>query len=195
MENKKHLRGWIASTAGVAFVIIVGLLILRSQAFHGQSVASGADTLNSLETDSEKPNSSHPPGHPAQSTPRDSEILPSDNAEAVLASSKLGSANSNESIPTFHDLPLYTDSTNWVKAALPCWKFHGNVLKDFAVATDERTRTSGRSSATIEAGLTSGWGTLHQFASAQDLRGKRVEFSVDIRHCCRGAQGKHLRAR
>ena len=50
------------------------------------------------------------------------------------------------------------------------------------MAADQRVLTTGMSSASIEAArLTSGWGTLYQFASAKDLRGKRVEFSADVR--------------
>lgn len=50
------------------------------------------------------------------------------------------------------------------------------------MAADQRVRTAGASSASIEgARVTAGWGTLYQFATAKNLRGRRVEFSADIR--------------
>lgn len=182
MKMNTHRRGWIASLAGVTFLLIAGLLLLRSNAFQDQSVASGAAAVHSSESNSESPNDSHFPGSLAEPTSRDSANQSSDNAEAVLPNSKLGSARSVEQIAAYHDLPLYADPKDWLKTALPCWGLRGTAPKDFVVTADQRILTSGESSATIEAvELTSGWGTLYQFANARDLRGKRVEFSADIR--------------
>jgi len=50
------------------------------------------------------------------------------------------------------------------------------------VGTDDQVRTAGQSSATISSLRDSrGIGSLYQFAAADELRGKRVEFSVDLR--------------
>jgi hypothetical protein len=182
MKMKTHLRGWITSMAGVAFLLIAGLLLLRSHAFHDQPVASGAESVQPPESNSATPNDSHPPGNSAEPPSRDSAIKSADDAESGISSSKLSSASSGESFAANDGIPRYADPKDWVKTALPCWGLRGTAPKDFVVAADQRVLTSGKSSASIEAvGLTSGWGTLYQFANAQDLRGKRVEFSADIR--------------
>jgi hypothetical protein len=63
-----------------------------------------------------------------------------------------------------------------------CWGLRGSAPEDFMVGVDGQVRTTGRSSATITSLRDSpGVGTLYQFSAADSLRGKRVEFSVDLR--------------
>ena len=182
MTMKARQRRWIAPIAGVACLLIAGFLLIRSHTFRTQSVESGAETALLPESNSTKPNDSHPPGNSGDPSSRDSAIKSADDAEAVLSSSKLGQAGSSEPFAAYDRIPIYGDSKGWAQTYLPCWGLRGRAPKDFVVAADQRILTSGKSSASIEAvGLSSGWGTLHQFTNAKDLRGKRVEFSADIR--------------
>jgi hypothetical protein len=76
----------------------------------------------------------------------------------------------------------YAPTDRWRKTAMPCWGLRGTAPEDFVVEVDSSTHTVGESSALL-ASLreTAGWGTLYQFASASHLRGKRLEFSADVR--------------
>jgi hypothetical protein len=62
------------------------------------------------------------------------------------------------------------------------WGLGGPGPEDFVLGIDNQMRTTGLSSATISSLRDTGFtGTLRQVASAEGLRGKRIEFSVDLR--------------
>jgi hypothetical protein len=72
--------------------------------------------------------------------------------------------------------------------AAECWELRGSARRDFVVTLDREVRTSGEASALISSlRRTSGYTTMFQTAAAAPVRGKRVEFSADIR--TRGATG------
>ena len=76
--------------------------------------------------------------------------------------------------------------------AAQCWGLRGSAPWDFAVTLDREVRTSGKASALFSArGESAGFATMFQTSVATSVRGKRVEFSVDLR--TRGAtQGVNL---
>jgi len=68
------------------------------------------------------------------------------------------------------------------RVAAECWGLRGSAPWDFVVTLDREMRTSGDASALISASRESaGYATMFQRASAAPVRGKRVEFSVDLR--------------
>jgi len=72
--------------------------------------------------------------------------------------------------------------------AAECWGLRGSAPRDFIVTLDREVRTSGEASALISAQRESaGYVTMFQTSAAAPLRGRRVEFSADIR--TRGATG------
>lgn len=69
-----------------------------------------------------------------------------------------------------------------------CWGLRGSAPRDFVVTLDRDVRTGGEASALISSQRqTTGYATMFQTAAAGPVRGKRVEFSADIR--TRGATG------
>lgn len=69
-----------------------------------------------------------------------------------------------------------------------CWGLRGSAPRDFIVTQDREVRTSGDASALISSRRdTAGYATMFQTATAGPVRGKRVEFSADLR--TRGATG------
>jgi hypothetical protein len=69
-----------------------------------------------------------------------------------------------------------------------CWGLRGSARSDFVVTLDREVRTTGEASALISSRRdTSGYATMFQTAAAGPVRGKRVEFTADIR--TRGATG------
>jgi hypothetical protein len=78
------------------------------------------------------------------------------------------------------------------KVAAQCWGLRGSAPWDFAVTLDREVRTSGKASALFASrGESAGFATMFQTSVATSVRGKRVEFSVDLR--TRGAtQGVNL---
>jgi hypothetical protein len=76
----------------------------------------------------------------------------------------------------------YAKRERWRTTPIPCWGLRGTAPEDFMVEADTRILTSGKSSVSIASrGESQGWGTLYQFADAQAMRGRRVEFSADVR--------------
>ena len=72
--------------------------------------------------------------------------------------------------------------------AAECWGLRGSATQDFAVTLDREMRTSGAASALVSSRRdTAGYATLFQSAAAAPVRGKRVEFSADLR--TRGTTG------
>ena len=73
-----------------------------------------------------------------------------------------------------------------------CWGLRGSAPWDYVVTLDRNIRTSGSASALISAQRESGgYATMFQTSSATPVRGRRVEFSADIR--TRGAtEGANL---
>ena len=64
---------------------------------------------------------------------------------------------------------------------MPCWRLRGTSPEDFGISADT-IHTSGSTSASlISVRSTAGFGTLYQFADATALRGKRIEFTADLR--------------
>jgi hypothetical protein len=76
----------------------------------------------------------------------------------------------------------YAGPERWRRTPVPCWGIRGTAPEDFHVIADRDEHTTGKSSIGLESVRhTDGWGTLYQFASADALRGKRIEFMADIR--------------
>jgi hypothetical protein len=72
--------------------------------------------------------------------------------------------------------------------AAECWALRGDGIQDYVVTIDRDNRTSGEASALISSQrATTGYATMFQTTSAAAVRGKRVEFSADVR--TRGAVG------
>ena len=94
-----------------------------------------------------------------------------------------GFDHSNWTRETAGSVPArYAAPDRWRKTALPCWGLRGTAPEDFVVEVDSSVNTAGESSALLASSRqTAGWGILYQFASASDLRGKRIEFSADVR--------------
>ena len=68
------------------------------------------------------------------------------------------------------------------KVEAQCWGLRGSAIQDFTVTLDREVRTSGKASALISGQAESaGYATMFQTSSATPMRGKRVEFSVDLR--------------
>ena len=68
------------------------------------------------------------------------------------------------------------------RVAAECWGVRGSAPVDFAVTLDREVRTSGTASALISSRRdTAGYVTMFQTAAAGPVRGKRVEFTVDLR--------------
>jgi hypothetical protein len=85
--------------------------------------------------------------------------------------------------PTPAEIPSpYASADRWRRTPMPCWGLRGTAPEDFVVEVDSRAHTTGDSSASLASIRdTAGWGTLYQFASATNLRGKRIEFTADVR--------------
>jgi len=80
------------------------------------------------------------------------------------------------------DTPDQKPETRRGKVAAECWGLRGSAPWDFAVTLDREVRTSGKASALISArGESAGYATMFQTSAATPVRGKRVEFSVDLR--------------
>jgi hypothetical protein len=76
----------------------------------------------------------------------------------------------------------YATPDRWRATPAPCWRLRGTAPEDFVVKVDSTVFTAGRSSVSLASIRdTNGWGALYQYADAKDLRGKRIEFSADIR--------------
>jgi hypothetical protein len=178
VKVKTRPRARIAYVAGVAFLLIAGLALFRSRAVErdDQSIASRVETAR-------QPASIPAPENFAEPAGVDSAIASTSDAAALASTARLASTALPAVPIAANDGTLqYADPKDWVKSELPCWGLRGTTPQDFVVAADRHILTTGKSSASIEAArLTSGWGTLYQFADAQDLRGKRIEFSADIR--------------
>jgi hypothetical protein len=93
---------------------------------------------------------------------------------------------------TLHALPVETpiaasgpDVSRKVQrgtVAAECWGLRGSAPRDFVVSLDRDVRTSGDASALISSQRkTDGYVTMFQTAGAAPVRGKRVEFSADVR--------------
>ena len=185
MKTKMHPRSRIALVALASLLLLFGILLIRSPEVgrDNQSVAGGAEPARPPKSTTTTQDDLSPSGNSGDTSSRDSAIKSPGDAAATLSSGKPGNgAVPGASFTADEGIPKYADPEDWVKTELPCWGLRGTAPKDFVVAADQRVLTTGTSSASIEAARpTSGWGTLYQFANAKDLRGKRIEFSADIR--------------
>jgi hypothetical protein len=107
-------------------------------------------------------------------------------SEAMVEPAKTSAHQRSESVsPSISgngDVSQYADASRWRKTPIPCWGLRGTAPEDFIVTADTYVHTAGDSSASLASvRATFGWGTLYQFVSADALRGKRIEFSADIR--------------
>jgi hypothetical protein len=75
----------------------------------------------------------------------------------------------------------YAGPERWKATPIPCWGLRGTSPEDFEVIADRDTHTNGASSIRISSARSEGWGTIYQFADAAPMRGKRIEFTADIR--------------
>jgi hypothetical protein len=90
--------------------------------------------------------------------------------------------------PTAVSTAAPTPDTRRTGVAAECWGLRGSAPSDFVVTLDREVRTNGKGSALISSRRdTAGYATMFQTSAATPVRGKRVEFSADIR--TRGATG------
>ncbi|HEV7607879.1 MAG TPA: hypothetical protein VGO61_11110 [Steroidobacteraceae bacterium] len=72
--------------------------------------------------------------------------------------------------------------TRRARVAAECWGLRGDAPHDYVVTLDREVRTSGEASALISSLRNSnGYATMFQTSAAGPVRGRRVEFSVDLR--------------
>jgi hypothetical protein len=180
VKMKTHVRRWTVSIAAVVLLLIAAFMLLRSPTVRDRMVPSEVDIARLPEPRDTLPNDTPSSGKSSDQFRRDSLVKSTDLDEALPHAP--GSKNSSESFVEYNQIPHYVDANDWVKTALPCWAFRGSTPQKFVVEADHHVRTSGKTSASMVAvELDAGWGTLYQFANARDLRGKRVQFSADIR--------------
>jgi hypothetical protein len=76
----------------------------------------------------------------------------------------------------------YAGPERWRRTPVPCWGLRGTTPEDYEVVSDPNEHTAGKTSVLLSSSRNlTGWGTLYQFADAESLRGKRIEFSADLR--------------
>jgi hypothetical protein len=76
----------------------------------------------------------------------------------------------------------YAGPERWRRTPVPCWGVRGTTPEDYEVVSDPNEHTVGHTSVLLSSTRSlTGWGTLYQFADAEPLRGKRIEFSADLR--------------
>jgi hypothetical protein len=127
-----------------------------------------------------RPLQPEPTAAPPASASNDSHPLFGHELGRAVASASAQSAAMNATVGGART--SYAPPDRWRKTAMPCWGIRGTAPEDFAVEVDTGTHTAGKSSASLASiRETFGWGTLYQFADAKDFRGKRIEFSADLR--------------
>jgi hypothetical protein len=102
---------------------------------------------------------------------------------AVVAQLAPDASNRAQQVPDATPQPGgYTGADRWIKTPVPCWGIRGTAPDDFRVSADREEHSTGKSSIALSSiRSTDGWGTLYQFASAEPLRGQRVEFTADLK--------------
>jgi len=76
----------------------------------------------------------------------------------------------------------YAGPERWRRTPIPCWGLRGTTPEDYEVLSDPNEHTAGKTSVLLSSTRSlTGWGTLYQFADAESLRGKRIEFVADLR--------------
>jgi hypothetical protein len=101
---------------------------------------------------------------------------------AVIEPAKAAAAMSPPATDSAPEPVGYAGPERWRKTPVPCWGIRGTAPEDFQVIADRDEHTTGKSSIGLSSlRHTDGWGTLYQFASAEPMRGKRIEFTADIR--------------
>jgi len=76
----------------------------------------------------------------------------------------------------------YAGPERWRSTPVPCWGVRGTTPEDYDVVPDPNEHTVGHTSVLLSSTRSlTGWGTLYQFADAKPFRGKRIEFSADLR--------------
>lgn len=173
----------------IAIVFVVVLLLAALFVSHavndapsGASTQAGAPATNySAPTRDTRPTSVGTDRTIASTALADSRAaLTSDAAREMGTEEKAQSVEANA---TRVDFPVdRRPDTQRADVAAQCWGLRGDTQTDYAVTLDRTVHTSGEASALISAQRDGGgYATMFQTSAAAPLRGKRVEFSVDLR--------------
>jgi hypothetical protein len=175
-------KPWLRTSIAIIALAMLGLLF---RARHNLAVQSMRSIRDASVTSASPPSNTSTQPFADQPAIREQARSTSGGPSLALKARSVGTAT-NEPSPSELDLSLsQPDSdTRLDPGAVPikCWGLRGSAPEDFVVGIDGQVRTAGQSSATITSlRNSSGVGALYQFAAADGLRGKRVEFSVDLR--------------
>jgi hypothetical protein len=173
----------------IAIVLVVVLLLAAlfvshavDEASSGVSTQAGAPAMNdSAPTRDTKPTAvGTDPTIASVALAESPAALTSDATREMGTEEKIQIAEDNA---TPVDVPREPrPDTPRARVAARCWGLRGDALSDYAVTLDRTVRTSGEASALISAKREgAGYATIFQTSAAAPVRGKRVEFSVDLR--------------
>ena len=174
----------------VAIFLIVTLLLATLFAFHAvderavtDSHSAGANTTSdfALQRDAKPSAGVASPGVDSNRS-ADEVPPPTEIADEKMVNPPETTGGNMIEVPTFDSMADPTDGVHHQRVAAQCWGLRGSAPLDFVVTLDRETHTSGEASAMITASRESrGYATMFQSSAAESVRGKRVEFSVDLR--------------
>jgi len=155
---------------------------LEKDAASSTSLPSGETSTVNTAT---HPDAVRPPGGPVAGNapaPPSAELAPS-NGIALRPNAVEATAVDNSVHEAIAAAPPASNSgMRGLKIAADCWGMRGSAPLDYSVTLDREVRTNGAASALISSLRdTRGYTTLFQTSAAGALRGKRVEFSADVR--------------
>jgi len=168
MNPRPALRRLVVPSLVAAMLLVAAFVFLRS----GEGVA---DLPPDAPVESTAKSSQPAATAPRQDLPRSRAPLTPTEAASVVNPDLAGTDADRISSE-------YAAPDRWRATPVPCWRLRGTAPEDFVVKVDSNLHTAGKASALLASIRdTNGWGTLYQYADAKNLRGKRIEFSADVR--------------
>ena len=180
----------MALISAVALAVVVVLFTRTGSRSHGESAAGASlrpGQPGPTATADAPPRREAPPAAEKPAPGNTAEIPPHEQSPSIGSTAAGNAVDTAAPANALYESaaaepPAPRPNRRGPKIAAQCWGMRGSAPNDFTVTLDREVRTSGQASAVISSVRdTRGYTTMFQTAAAAPVRGKRVEFSADVR--------------